>query len=117
MGCRYKTRRLKTVVLLAADVYLQSPDVIALRVRSARAGLVPLPLAVPMKLGDQIVRESRLPRHPPRDRRRPAAADHLAPAAHPGHRGTIHIDQIELRDGELVVAGHTPYRTAPTGGR
>lgn len=44
IACRLERRHLKSVVSMAADVYLAAPNVIALQIRRARAGLVPLPL-------------------------------------------------------------------------
>ena len=44
IACRLTRRNLKSVVSMAADVYLAEPNVIALRIRRARAGIVPLPL-------------------------------------------------------------------------
>jgi len=44
MGCRARTGGVETVLSLAVDAYLTEPNVLALRVRSARAGAIPLPL-------------------------------------------------------------------------
>ena len=44
VACRYKDSQIDTVLSLTVDAYLAEPNVIALRIRKARAGSLPLPL-------------------------------------------------------------------------
>jgi len=114
VGCRYASPRLNTVLSLTADVYLQEPNVLALRIRQARAGAVPLPLKDVMDkivhTGENFGFVAAL---------RQIEADPLLlltlPATDGDRRGgDVHVDSVELREGELFVAGHTerPSRAA-----
>lgn len=107
IGCRYEGRQMDTVLSLTADVYLQLPNVLALRIQRARAGAVPLPLkdvtsqlvAACEKLGCTVdLRE--------------VGADPLLLLTLPlpsnsGRDGTIRVETVELREGEIHVAGQT----------
>ena len=114
IGCRYESPRISSVLSLTADVYLQEPNVLALRIRQARAGAVPLPLKDVM---GQIV-------HTGENFGFIAALKQIAgdplllltlPAVESdGRGGEVHVDSVELREGELFLAGHTqrPTRAA-----
>ena len=45
VACRLQRRGLTGVVTLTVEPYIQEPNLLALRIRKARAGLVPMPLA------------------------------------------------------------------------
>ena len=106
IACRIDRGQLKGVVSMAADAYLARPNVIALRIRHARAGILPLPLdtildkisekASQLDLqiewlqteGDPVV-EITLP--PPRDE----------------HDKAIRIEALRLGQGEIYLSGST----------
>ena len=116
LGCRYKSSRLTAILSVTADVYMQAPDLIALRIRGARAGVVPLPLEKLLERLTQLFENLGC-----RVTRQQADADPVLlltwpQPRDPGHKGTMHIDQIDLREGEMFVAGHT-QRSAPAGSR
>jgi hypothetical protein len=108
VGCRYESGQIDTVLSLAADVYLQSVNVVALRIQRARAGAVPLPLKdVTSKLVtacENIGCKVEL---------REVDADPLLLVTLPlaanssAREGTVRVETVELHEGELRVAGQT----------
>lgn len=103
---RAKRGQWKGVVSLAVDVYLAKPNVVALRIRGARAGLLPIPLRTVLdKITEKVdeldlqvqwltvdgdpVAEMTLP--PPRD------ADDKE----------VRIETLELGEGKIYLAGST----------
>ena len=107
IGCRYESGRWNTVLSLTADVYLESPNVLALRIERARAGAIPLPLkdvtqklvAACENLGCTV-------------ELREVGADPVLLVTLPlrsssAHGGTVQLQSVELREGELHVAGET----------
>jgi hypothetical protein len=107
LGCIYASPPIRTVLSLTADAYMQSPNVLALRIRRARAGAVPVPLK---DVVDKLVHAGEGTGC--RVTLRQIDADPLLllsfPAAENGDHGRIvHVDTIELHEGELYVAGST----------
>lgn len=115
VGCRYESARIDTVLSLTADVYLQSPNVLAVRIQRARAGAVPLPLkdvtnelvTACENLGCKVTL-------------REVEADPLLLITMPlptnsARDGTVRVETIELREGEVHLAGETvrPGHTRP----
>jgi hypothetical protein len=104
VGCHYEGR-VSTVASLEADASLQGPNVIAIRIRRARAGAVPLPLD---KLMPQAV--SALENAGCTVELRQASADPvLLITLHPQtrHGRTLVLETLTLREGQLEVAGET----------
>lgn len=107
VGCRYESGQMNTVLSLTGDVYLQSPNVLGVRIERARAGAVPLPLKdVTSKLVaacENIGCKVEL---------REVGADPLLLLTLPlpdnsARDGTIRVETVELREGELHIAGQT----------
>jgi hypothetical protein len=107
IGCRYETDRLNTVLSLTAEVYLQSTNVLALRIERARAGAIPLPLkdvtsqlvTACENVGCQV-------------ELREVGSDPLLLVTLPlpnnsTRSGSIQLQSVELHEGELDVAGET----------
>lgn len=119
VACRYEAAKISTVVSLAFEVGLtDEPNVITVRVRQARAGALPLPLRKFLdKIGAAAQRADLELRWQQND------GDPVAllkiPEQHERyvHR-VVRIERVELRAGELFVAGYTgdepelPERTA-----
>jgi len=103
---RYRDPSWEGVVWLAVDLYPVEPNVVALRIRKARAGALPLPLEDVL---DQIARAT--------DQLdwevawRQADGDPVAQVTIPpfGTRGTriVQVDVLRLEQGRIVLAGTT----------
>lgn len=104
--CRYRRGKITSVLSLAVDVYLVETDVVAMRIRSAQAGLLPLPLE---EILGQITRQAR--------RRQinlqwkqaegdPVALFRLLLRDEKSGR-QVRIESIKLGKGEIVVSGRT----------
>ncbi len=106
IGCRYSGSPMETILSLSADIYLQEPDVIGLRIRGARAGSLPLPLGDLTKRITQSLEDQHW-----RVTRREIDGDPLLllslPASNDARGNAVHLDKLELRDGELRLSGHT----------
>lgn len=106
LACRYEDARVACVLSLTVDVYLAGPNVIALRIRRARAGAIPLPLDDVLR---QISRATE--RLAWRVEWRQAEGDPVAQIHIPVSRGKdrkqIQIDTLRLGEGEIYVSGRT----------
>lgn len=106
LACRYEDARVACILSLTLDVYLAAPNVIALRIRRARAGAIPLPL-------DDVLRQiSRATEDLAwRVQWRQAEGDPVAQVHLPMPRGQdrkrIQIDTLRLGEGEIYVSGRT----------
>jgi hypothetical protein len=106
VACRYREGRINTVLSLSVDAYLEGPNVVALRVRKARAGALPLPLDDVLK---QIARAT--DRLEWRIEWRQAGGDPVAlvciPSPRDKHRRVVQLETLRLGNGEIHVAGTT----------
>jgi hypothetical protein len=104
IACRYENGSISTVMSLTVDVYLHAPNVIALRIRRARAGSLPVPLAQVLDAISQVARDLKL-----RLEWRKAQGDPVALVTFTPPRDSqsqvVRLSAIELRKGELIVAG------------
>ncbi len=112
----FRTQRgsLQTVLSVAIDAYLAQPGVVALRVRSARAGNLPLPLAgVLDQIGNLGNQQGFLVQWQPAEGA-PVALIHIEPVVQ-GNKVVI-IDTLELTDHEIYLGGTTAKpATSPPG--
>jgi len=104
VGCRYDGQ-VSTVASLEADASLQGPNQIAIRIRRARAGAVPLPLD---KFMPQAIRA--LENAGCTVELRQASADPvllitLNPQTRRGR--TLMLESLTVREGQIEVAGET----------
>ena len=106
VACRYRDGRINTVLSLSVDVYLEGPNVVAVRVRRARAGALPLPLDDVLK---QIARAT--DRLEWRIEWRQADGDPVAlvsiPPPRDKHRRVMQLETLRLGNCEIHVAGTT----------
>jgi hypothetical protein len=97
-----------TVVSLKMDVYLESANVLALRIRSARAGAVPWPL------GQVVQNLTKAARHADFQLQwRQAGGDPVAVLTIPPLRRQgkeAKVDAVRLEKGQIVVSGNTERR-------
>ena len=102
-GCVDRGGR-QSVVSLTIEPYLLEPNVLAVRIRDARAGLVPLPLGgVLGALSDSAIRGG-LDIHWQKAEGDPVALISI-PSPVEDDGGTVSIDDLRLDDGEIFVSG------------
>ncbi len=112
LAFKYRSGFLGTVVSLTVDVRLDEPNVVALRVRKARAGSVPLPL-------DRFIKqiETAAGRSGWRIQWREVQGDPEArisiPSFHTRKDQESRLEALQLNDGELYLAGTTRRRGSP----
>ena len=113
IACRYESKRFRSVISLDLEIHLtEEPNVLAVRIHQARAGLLPLPLKrfldeISAKAGtaDVVVRWSQVEGDP--------VALVTVPTRHELYpRREVHLETVELRDGEVYVAGRSLEETA-----
>ena len=106
IGFRYTDDDTSGVLSLAVDVYLAEPNVIALRVRNARAGALPLPLDQVLERISEAAAQLDL-----QVRWRQAEGDPVAEIPLPQPRDAkgrlVQIESLQLGDGEIYLAGST----------
>ena len=108
IACRYETGQFRSVVSLALEIQLtDEPNVLAVRICQARAGMLPLPLSrfldqISQRAGqaDIMVRWTQQDGDP--------VALVTIPMRHEQYpRREIHLDTVELREGAVYLAGST----------
>lgn len=108
VACRYDGPKLSAVVSLLLEVHLaDEPNTLAVRIRSARAGLVPLPLK---NFLDQIAvaaRQTGLTMRWAQDDGDPVALVTVDPNPSSAEPQQTVLDAIELRGGDVLLAGST----------
>jgi hypothetical protein len=105
LACRYRQDGLETVLSLRFDVSLSEPDGVALRLRKARAGALPLPVDKVLKQLGEAARRLEL-----KIQWRQAGGDPVAilPLDFSGPAGRrSRIETLSVRDGEFYAAGQT----------
>jgi hypothetical protein len=107
IACRYQKGSISAVLSLSVDAYLQEPNVVALRIRRARAGALPVPLTRVLDGISQVARELKL-----RLEWRKTHGDPVALITFPHPRDSrseaLKLQTVELRDDELFLAGGAP---------
>ena len=109
IACRYENGAIETVLSLSVDVYLHESNVVAVRIRRARAGALPVPLAQVLDAISQAARELKLRLEWRKDQGDPVALITF-PQPRDSQSSVVRLKAIELRDGELFVAGATGQR-------
>lgn len=106
LACRYEGNGMKTVLSLTVDVYLAKPNVIAVRIKKARAGRLPLPLDKVLATISQAAQQLDVPLQWQQE-----ASDPIALFSIPPPRGNrdkrIRVESVSLGDGEIYLAGST----------
>lgn len=106
LGFRTTSGGVETVISVDASVLLTEEGDIGIRLMSVRAGALPLPI---MQLADELAtacKKLKLPVRWTQQKGRPIAIVPIASHATTKDR-EFFIDTIELRKGEMYVAGHT----------
>ena len=104
--CRYHGGSVNRVLSLTADAYVAEPNVVALRIRRARAGALPLPLG---EILDQISQEARRQRFRLQWKKKQGDPVALIPIELQtfDKEHVLRIEAVELRQDELYVSGTT----------
>jgi hypothetical protein len=105
VACRIVQGESSTVFSLSLDVYVSEPNVLAVRLRGAHAGTLPIPLAKVLEAITAGAHNADLPIEWRQNGGDPVALIALPETHDSGRFGEI--DAIELRDGALWIAGHT----------
>jgi hypothetical protein len=104
IACRYETDEMAAVLSLTVDAYVQDSNTLALRIRRARAGALPVPLAQVLDAISQAARQLEL-----RLEWRKTQGDPVALISFPqpttSRSEALWLQAIELRHGELFVSG------------
>jgi hypothetical protein len=104
VACRAQRGSVETVLSIALDVYLAEPNVVGIRIRRVRAGVVPLPLADVLEqirdFGNRMGVRIRWQQF----QGDPVALIRLSPVA---DDKPVIIDTLELAEGEVYLAGIT----------
>jgi hypothetical protein len=106
-ACRYQGGWISSVASVTIEPAVPEPNVLALRIVKARAGLLPLPLG---SIVDSLTRTAQNMNL--RLEWRHAGSDPVAMLSLPETDGeqTVRIDTLRLDDGEIYVAGSTHRR-------
>jgi len=105
LACRYLDGPVETVLSLEGEVYLQEPNVLSVRILRARAGALPAPLGSLLKGISRAADDAELQLRWLQAGGDPVAVIRLQPSD--GERNKIRIEAIELREGEIYLAGRT----------
>jgi hypothetical protein len=106
IGWRWNTEGLSTVFWLDMDVYLAEPNVLALEIRGAQAGTVPLPLSRVLDEVTRVASSLDLQVSWAESEGHPTALLKIPPPEEEDNKAVI-VDDVELRDGSLYLSGKT----------
>ncbi|MEN6407520.1 MAG: hypothetical protein ABFC77_13745 [Thermoguttaceae bacterium] len=112
IACRYRKDGLETVLSMTFEPYLHEPNVVALRIIKARAGLLPAPLGPVIDHLSEAAEQLHFDLQWRRDGADPVA---LLSLPEGGNHRIPHIETLRLSNGELFVAGTTASKKQPEG--
>ena len=108
LACRLEQGGTTTVVTLTVEPYLPEPNLLALRIRNARAGLVPMPLAEILDSISEAAGQTDLHLRWQRADGDPVALISIPLSDQDGK--LVRIETIQLGDGKIYLAGTTGQR-------
>jgi hypothetical protein len=103
IACRFEHRGAESVLSLTVEPYVPEPNVVALRIVKARAGLLPVPLRQVIDRVTQAARDMRLTLQWKQSGSDPVALFSLPPS----DDRPVCVETLRLGDGEIYVAGTT----------
>ncbi len=106
LACRWDNGQFETVFSLDGDIYLAEPNVVALRIRGARAGALPLPLDSILEAIRKAAADADLPLSETQTDGDPVVMITIPPPAG-AERASISVENLELREGAIYLAGRT----------
>jgi hypothetical protein len=106
LACRHDNGLTKSVLCLTVEIYAPEPNVIALRIVKARAGMLPLPLGSVLKSISDAAQNARCQLRWGQADNDPVA---LLTLPSPSEKGdlAIKIDSVQLGGGEISISGNT----------
>lgn len=105
VACQVHDPRLSAVGSLTLEPYLVRPNVLAVRLVSARAGGLPMPLHRLLEEAGDALNRTGLHVHWQQSGGDPVVIVDLSPPNKPGKQ--VQIEKLQLADGAIAVAGHT----------
>jgi uncharacterized protein YpmS len=112
IACQMRRGGFKSVLSLTIDAYLSAPGEIAVEIKKARAGRLPLPLGDVLEQISTAARRAAIPIQWQQKDGNPVAVISL-PALEDENNRIIHVDQLTLEEGEIYIAGTTERRSPP----
>lgn len=106
LGCKYESQRISTIFSLNMDMYLAEENVVALRIRNAKAGALPLPLDKVLDGVAEGAQRLKLRIEWRQIDNDPVAMITIAPPKS-AEDMKVTVKQLVLREGEIYVAGTT----------
>jgi hypothetical protein len=108
VACKYESPKISTVFSMLVEISLtEEPNVIAVRVRRARAGLLPISLQQILDHATRYANKSEIPLRWVQEDGDPVALVTVPSERKEFIHRHIHIETVELRDGEVYLAGRT----------
>ncbi len=113
VACHYKDQRMNSIISVALTARLtDEPNVLAIHVEQARAGWLPLPFKKVLEQITQAALDAGISLEWTEQEGETVALVTI-PQQHDSYRfSVIHLDAVELRKGELYVAGRTEAKAA-----
>ena len=109
LACRYRQRTTTSVLTLTVEPYLSEPNRLAIRIRKARAGLLPMPLADLLDQAGKAADEMDVTLKWHDEEGDPVATIAITPSDDEDDR-QVRIDTLKLTDGKIYIAGTTSRR-------
>ena len=109
--CRARWRGMTSVITLTVEPYVAKPNVLALRIRKARAGALPVPLTKILEAISKAVERMEYHLQWQYSEGDPVALI-LIPPPRDGHDKVVQIETLELGQGEIILSGVTERRKA-----
>jgi hypothetical protein len=106
LACRFQQGNASSVLTLAVEPYLAEPNVLALRFRGARAGLVPMPLSQVVDRVTDAARHTDLRLQWRQNGGDPVALISLPQPRDPSGK-VVRVEVLEVRQGAVYVSGTT----------
>jgi hypothetical protein len=108
IACLYDNGKFQTVISLGLEIHLtDEPNTLAVCIRNVRAGLLPVPITGLLAHISAAARDGKIPLRWAQAEGDPVALV-TVPAQHQDYGlREIHLDTVELREGEILVAGQT----------
>ena len=107
LACRVESKRLSAIVSFDLAIFLtENPNELAIRVNGARAGSVPVPIKDFLNKVTNAARRAKLQIHWTHDGGVPTALVKI-PSHHKDLKRGVLVESLELRPGELFLAGRS----------